>query len=77
MSYSCLDLIYWFILFWEKGCVIFMMKDSLIEIVVLGDYEVEMIFFEILCKISFCFFVMDFKIRCYGWLNLVRERNFV
>ncbi|WPF77300.1 sporulation inhibitor of replication protein SirA [Bacillus velezensis] len=77
MSYSRLDSIYRLTLPGEKGRATFMMKDSLIEIAASGDYEAETIFFEILRKISPCFLAMDFKTRRYGWLNPVRERNFV
>ncbi|MDA7027902.1 sporulation inhibitor of replication protein SirA [Bacillus sp. CLL-7-23] len=60
-----------------KGSVSFIIKDRYIEILAKGPFEAETVFFEILRKVSPCFLAMDFGMERYGWLNPVKERNFV
>ncbi|ADV92692.1 sporulation inhibitor of replication protein SirA [Bacillus subtilis] len=76
-DYRQLDYIYRIALPKAKGHATFMMKEHMIEIVASGDYEAETIFFEVLRKVSPCFLAMDFNSKRYGWLNPVKERNFV
>ncbi|MCY8988963.1 sporulation inhibitor of replication protein SirA [Bacillus atrophaeus] len=77
IDYTQLDHIYRLSLPKAKGYATFMMKEQMIEIVASGDYESETIFFEVLRKVSPCFLAMDFGAQRYGWLNPVKERNFV
>ncbi|WLR52545.1 sporulation inhibitor of replication protein SirA [Bacillus tianshenii] len=42
-----------------------------------GGYEAETIYFEILRKMYTSFLAMDFETNRYGWLNPIKQRNFV
>ena len=47
------------------------------ELLKLGIKQSSTVFFEVLRKVSPCFLAMDFNMKRYGWLNPVKERNFV
>lgn len=55
------------------------LKDHgyMITISASGTYEAETIFFEVLRKINRCFFAMDFENNNYGWLNPVKQVNYI
>lgn len=42
-----------------------------------GGYEAETIFFETLRKTCPSFLAMDFNVNRYGWLNPIKQRNYV
>ena len=51
--------------------------DRHIRIEATGGYEAETVFFEILRKYDSCFLAMEFHLDRYGWLNPIKQRNFV
>ncbi|OEH94067.1 sporulation inhibitor of replication protein SirA [Bacillus solimangrovi] len=42
-----------------------------------GSYEAETIFFEILRKYKSTFLAMDFDSERFGWLNPIKQQNFI
>lgn len=52
-------------------------KERYLELHSSGSYEAETIFFEVLRKFDPCFLAMDFQAERYGWLNPIKERNFI
>ncbi|OIJ09999.1 hypothetical protein BKP35_16090 [Anaerobacillus arseniciselenatis] len=42
-----------------------------------GSYQAETVFFEILRKVNSCFFAVDFGNKNYGWLNPVKQVNYI
>lgn len=55
------------------------LKDNgtMITISASGSYQAETIFFEVLRQINPAFFAMDFEKRNYGWLNPVKQVNYI
>ncbi|MCT8139909.1 sporulation inhibitor of replication protein SirA [Anaerobacillus sp. CMMVII] len=55
------------------------LKDhgSMLTISASGSYQAETIFFEVLRQINPAFFAMDFENRNYGWLNPVKQVNYI
>jgi hypothetical protein len=51
--------------------------DGFITLFSNGSYESETIFFEVLRKIEPCFLAMDFNYERYGWLNPIKEIQFI
>lgn len=74
-DYTQVDCIYRALV--PEGSASFIMKDQYIEILANGKFDAETVFFEILRKVSPCFLAMDFGMERYGWLNPVKERNFI
>ncbi|MEN7360600.1 sporulation inhibitor of replication protein SirA [Bacillus licheniformis] len=74
-DYTQVDYVYRLIV--PKGSASFIIKDRHIEILAKGPFDAETVFFEVLRKVSPCFLAMDFNMKRYGWLNPVKERNFV
>lgn len=54
-----------------------LVKDPYLELNSSGSFEAETMFFEVLRKFNPCFLAMDFQAERYGWLNPIKERNFV
>lgn len=50
---------------------------NMIKISASGAYQAETIFFEVLRQINPCFFAMDFENGNYGWLNPVKQVNYI
>ncbi|MFC0271442.1 sporulation inhibitor of replication protein SirA [Metabacillus herbersteinensis] len=61
----------------NRGSATLIVKDRHLELTSNGSYEAETIFFEVLRKFDPCFLAMDFLAERYGWLNPIKERNFV
>ncbi|MFN7250733.1 MAG: sporulation inhibitor of replication protein SirA [Anaerobacillus sp.] len=55
------------------------LKDhgSMLTVTASGSYQAETIFFEVLRQINPAFFAMDFENRNYGWLNPVKQVNYI
>ena len=55
------------------------LKDHghLITISASGSYQAETVFFEVLRKVNSCFFAVDFENKNYGWLNPVKQVNYI
>jgi hypothetical protein len=55
------------------------LKDygNLITISTSGSYQAETVFFEVLRKVNSCFFAVDFENKNYGWLNPVKQVNYI
>jgi hypothetical protein len=61
----------------QRGNAILSVKKRYLELTSYGSYEAETIFFEVLRKFDPCFLAMDLNGERYGWLNPIKERNFV
>ncbi|WP_224752293.1 sporulation inhibitor of replication protein SirA [Metabacillus arenae] len=61
----------------NRGNATLIVKERYLELTSDGQVEAETIFFEILRKFDPCFLAMDFHAERYGWLNPIKERNFV
>lgn len=61
----------------NRGNATLIVKDRYLELSSDGSYEAETIFFEVLRKFDPCFLAMDLQNKRYGWLNPIKERNFV
>ncbi|RXI97914.1 sporulation inhibitor of replication protein SirA [Anaerobacillus alkaliphilus] len=55
------------------------LKDhgNMLTISASGSYQAETVFFEVLRQINPAFFAMDFENRNYGWLNPVKQVNYI
>lgn len=51
--------------------------DRYILVKGMGSYDSETIFFEVLRRCETSFLAIDFNHQRYGWLNPIKERNFV
>ncbi|MDQ0230409.1 hypothetical protein J2S19_001665 [Metabacillus malikii] len=60
-----------------RGNATLIVKDHYLELSSDGNFEGETIFFEVLRKFDPCFFAMDIQNNKYGWLNPIKERNYV
>lgn len=54
-----------------------MIRDSHLHMASLGDPDTETIFFEQLRKIETSFLAMDFEHHRFGWLNPIKQANFI
>lgn len=61
----------------NRGNATLIVKDRYLELSSDGSYEAETIFFEVLRKFDPKFLAMDLQGERYGWLNPIKERNFV
>jgi hypothetical protein len=61
----------------NRGNATLIVKERYLELSSDGSYEAETIFFEVLRKFDPCFLAMDLQGERYGWLNPIKERNFV
>lgn len=60
-----------------RGHATITVKKRCLELISSGSYETETVFFEVLRKFDPCFLAMDLNGERYGWLNPIKERNFV
>lgn len=55
------------------------LKDhgNMLTISASGTYQAETVFFEVLRQINPAFFAMDFENKNFGWLNPVKQVNYI
>lgn len=63
--------------FYKKSWVFIKLMNCCIIIEGDGNVDVEIVFFEVLCKLDFCFLVVNYGMDEYGWLRFVKIRKFV
>lgn len=51
--------------------------NNMVTITASGSYQAETIFFEELRQIHSCFFAMDIENKNFGWLNPVKQVNYI